>query len=54
MVAAIDDEQTMQFMRLFNEPVGRAHLQEPRRGGGRWCISSTWPVFPASATWWRR
>lgn len=27
MVAAIDDEQTMQLMRLFNEPVGRTHLQ---------------------------
>jgi cysteine synthase A len=37
MVAAIDDEQTMQFMRLFNEPAGRDHLQEPGRvgrGGG--------------------
>ncbi len=28
MVAAIDDEQTMQLMRLFNEPVGRAYLRE--------------------------
>lgn len=28
MVAAIDDEQTMQLMRLFNEPAGRAYLAE--------------------------
>jgi cysteine synthase len=27
MVAAVDDEQTMQLMRLFNEPEGRACLQ---------------------------
>lgn len=27
MVAAIDDEQTMQLMRLFNEPVGREYLK---------------------------
>lgn len=28
MVAAIDDEQTMQIMRLFNEPAGRAYLKD--------------------------
>lgn len=28
MVAAIDDEQTMQLMRLFNEPAGREYLQQ--------------------------
>ncbi len=28
MVAAVDDEQTMQLMRLFNEPAGRAFLAE--------------------------
>ncbi len=26
MVVAVDDEQTMQLMRLFNEPAGREHL----------------------------
>lgn len=28
MVAAIDDEQTMQLMRLFNEPAGREYLAQ--------------------------
>lgn len=28
MVVAVDDEQTMQLMRLFNEPAGREYLQK--------------------------
>ena len=54
MVAAIDDEQCMSLLRLFNEAAGH-DVPRARRASSRTSSSSCrWSASPASATWSRR
>ena len=54
MVAAIDDEQCMSLLRLFNEEEGVKFLAEQRRARRTSSSSCRWSASPASATWSRR